>query len=134
MSELAVNSLEVPFVTVIQLEVALLYFTTYFSTYLFPTFPDLFVTIALTVKGCSKSTCIHELLSVSFGRHPLLEESLDFSAEHQSLKLLEAVNVSLVTVSTKVSLHVEAFPVANHPATISRKIHRCCIPGIMSHP
>lgn len=49
-------TLEVPFVTVIQLEVALLYFTIYFSTYLFPTFPDPFVTIALTVKGCSKST------------------------------------------------------------------------------
>lgn len=44
-----------PFVTVIQLGVVFLYFTTYFITYLLA-YSDPFVTIALTVKGCSKST------------------------------------------------------------------------------
>lgn len=52
-------------------------------------------------------TCIHELLSM-FGLHPFPEESLDFSTEHQEPRSLEAVNLSSVTVSTKVSLHVEA--------------------------
>lgn len=52
-------------------------------------------------------TCIHGLTSVSFGIHPVLD-SLALAAEKRSSNMLEAVNLSSVTVLTKYLPHADA--------------------------
>lgn len=55
-------------------------------------------------------TCIHGSVSIKgsgSGTHPVLR-SLALSAENDTLNILEAVNLSSLTVSTKYSLHAEA--------------------------